>query len=214
MLVIGITGGVGAGKSRVLSTLEEHCNCRIILADDIGNKVKEPGQKCYAEIVRLLGNEILDEDLSINKIKMAQKIFADLGLLEAVNQIIHPAVEEYILNEMRLEREKKEIDVFFLEAALLIEAGYVPYLDELWYIFSKKDIRAKRLKESRGYSDEKIEQIMNSQLSEDKFREYADVVLDNSYDFGNTFIQLEAECIRLGLWKKEGEEIPCRQQKI
>ena len=65
MLVIGITGGVGAGKSSVLKALEEHCNCKMVLADDVGNKVKEPGQKCYSQIVDLLGNEILnDMDIS------------------------------------------------------------------------------------------------------------------------------------------------------
>ena len=202
MLVIGITGGVGAGKSRVLKTLEEHCNCKIVLADDVGNKVKEPGQKCYSQIVDLLGNEILNDDFTINKKKMAAKIFADSIVLEQVNEIIHPAVEEYILNEIHTEREKKKIDVLFLEAALLIEAGYVPYLDELWYIFSEKDVRIKRLKESRGYSEEKIQQIMNSQLSDIEFREHANVILDNSYDFKDTFIRIKAECMRLNIWTK------------
>ena len=101
-----------------------------------------------------------------------------------------------------MEREKEEIEVFFLEAALLIEAGYVPYLDELWYVFGEKEIRKKRLKESRGYSDEKIEQIMESQLSDEEFRTYASVVLDNSYDFEETFKQIKTECMRLGIWKK------------
>lgn len=201
MLVIGITGGVGAGKSSVLKALEEHCNCRLVLADDVGNKVKEPGQKCYRQIVRLLGEDILEEDLTINRIKMAAKIFADSEILEQVNAIIHPAVEEYILQEIESEREKQEIDVFFLEAALLIEAGYTKYLDELWYIFSEKNVRINRLKESRGYSDEKICQIMEKQLSDDVFREYADVILDNSNDFEDTFLQIKAECMRLGLWK-------------
>lgn len=201
MLVIGITGGVGAGKSSVLKTLEEHCNCKIVLADEVGNKVKEPGQKCYEQIIGLLGKDILDEDLKINKIKMAAKIFADANILEQVNKIIHPAVEEYILNDISMEKNKQEIDVFFLEAALLIEAGYLPHLDELWYIFSEKNVRIKRLKESRNYSDEKIQQIMASQLTDEEFKQYADVVLDNSHDFEQTFAQIKKQCVRLSLWK-------------
>ena len=201
MLVIGITGGVGAGKSLCLQTLKEHCNCKIVLADDVGNMVKEPGQKCYSQIVDLLGNDILQDNKTIDKIKMAQRIFADNQLLQRVNEIIHPAVEEYILNDIAKEREKGQIDVFFLEAALLIEAGYVPYLDELWYIYTEKSVRIKRLKESRFYSDEKIEQIMNQQLSDEEFRTYANFVLDNSHNFDTTFAQIKDKCKRMGLWK-------------
>ena len=202
MLVIGLTGGVGAGKSSVLKVLEEHCNCKIILADDVGNKVKEPGQSCYLKIVDLLGTDILNDDSTIDRVRMAEKIFADTKILEQVNHIIHPAVEDYISNSIQTEREKKKIDVFFLEAALLIEAGYIPYLDELWYIFSEKDVRIKRLKESRGYSDEKIGQIMTKQLSDQEFRKYADVVLDNSHEFPKTLEQIKTECLRLKIWKE------------
>ena len=201
MLVIGITGGVGAGKSSILKALEEHCNCKIVLADDVGNKVKEPGQKCYLQVVELLGKDILNDDLTINRMKMATKIFADAKILEQVNEIIHPAVEEYILQEIENERKKQEIDVFFLEAALLIEAGYTRYLDALWYIFSEKSVRIERLKTSRGYSDEKIRQIMEQQMSDEEFRRYADVTLDNSNEFEKTFLQIQTECIRLGIWK-------------
>jgi len=201
MLVIGITGGVGAGKSSILKALEEHCNCKIVLADDVGNKVKEPGQKCYLQVVELLGKDILNDDLTINRMKMATKIFADAKILEQVNEIIHPAVEEYILQEIENERKKQEIDVFFLEAALLIEAGYTRYLDALWYIFSEKSVRIERLKASRGYSDEKIRQIMEQQMSDEEFRKYADVTLDNSNEFEKTFLQIQTECVRLGIWK-------------
>ena len=201
MLVIGITSGVGAGKSSILKALEEHCNCKIVLADDVGNKVKEPGQKCYLQVVELLGKDILNDDLTINRMKMATKIFADAKILEQVNEIIHPAVEEYILQEIENERKKQEIDVFFLEAALLIEAGYTRYLDALWYIFSEKSVRIERLKASRGYSDEKIRQIMEQQMSDEEFRKYADVTLDNSNEFEKTFLQIQTECVRLGIWK-------------
>ena len=201
MLVIGITGGVGAGKSMCLQTLKEHCNCKILLADDVGNMVKEPGQKCYTQIVDLLGDDILQDNKCIDKTKMAERIFADHHLLNQVNEIIHPAVEEFILKDIVKEREKAQIDVFFLEAALLIEAGYVPYLDELWYIYTEKSVRIKRLKESRLYSDEKIEQIMNKQLSDEEFRKHADFVLDNSHNFETTFAQIENKCKCMGLWK-------------
>ena len=107
-----------------------------------GNIAKENGLK-YLEIFSC------DFDICLNQL-----------LLNKVNEIIHPAVEEYILNDIANERKAGNIDVFFLEAALLIEAGYVPYLDELWYIYTEKSVRIKRLKESRAYSDEKIEQIM------------------------------------------------------
>ena len=200
MLVIGITGGVGAGKSSVLKVLEEHCYCRMILADDVGNKVKEPGQHCYMDLVHLLGTEVLNEDGTINKIKMAERIFSDKDLLDRVNAIIHPAVEDYILGEIQKERELQKIDVFFLEAALLIEAGYVPHLDEVWYIYSNENVRRKRLKESRAYSDKKIDQIMKSQLSDEQFRQYASVVLDNSNSFEETFEQIKAACIEKNIW--------------
>lgn len=201
MLVVGITGGVGAGKTQVLQILKKHCRCRILLADDVGNKVKEPGQECYEKILRLLGNDILDSEGRIERFKMAEKIFAKKDLLERVNEIIHPAVKKYILNAIEEEKEKGEITVFFLEAALLIEAGYIPYLDELWYVYSAKDIREKRLKMNRGYSDEKMAQIMSSQLSDDEFRKHADVILDNSYELAQTLEQIRQECVRLHIWE-------------
>lgn len=203
MLVIGITGGVGAGKSRVLEALQTNCNCRIVQADEVGNKVKEPGQKCYEQIVELLGRDILDENTVINRGKMAEKIFSDRKLLEKVNEIIHPAVKEYILKEIKEEKKKGKIDVFFLEAALLIETGYVPFLDELWYIYSDRNVREERLRKSRGYTKEKIRQIMSKQLTEEEFEKYADVKLDNSYEFEHTLKQIKKECDRLHILKNE-----------
>ncbi len=180
MKVIGITGGVGAGKSEILSYIKKHYNCRILLADEAAHRVKEKGQPCYEKLVTLLSDEILDETGNINKVKMSEKIFSSRELLAEVNGIIHPAVKELILSAIQKERERMIHDFFFIEAALLIEEGYLDYVDEMWYIYAREEVRRKRLKESRGYSDEKINQIMSSQLKEADFRRYCSVVIDNS----------------------------------
>lgn len=190
MKFIGITGGVGAGKSFVLSCLEECCSCRIVLADDVGNEVKMPGQPCYEKIVALLGEDVLAQDGQIDRPKMAAKIFADADLLKQVNGIIHPAVKEYILKEVEKERKLGEKEFFFLEAALLIEDNYEPLLDEMWYIHADGEVRRARLRESRGYSDEKIDRIFASQLTEAVFREHCSVVIENNGDREETRRQI------------------------
>lgn len=178
--VIGVTGGVGSGKSAVLGLLREICNCKILMADDIANFLKLPGQSCYQPVVELLGETVLADDGTIDNRRMAALVFRDQTLLEQVNAIIHPAVKDYILQEMETEREKGEIDFLFLEAALLIEGGYRPILDELWYVYAGEETRIKRLMESRGYSEEKARGIIASQLSEEEYRAGCDWVLDNS----------------------------------
>ena len=196
MKLIGITGGVGAGKSLVLQLLQKLCRCRVLLADEAGNEVKLPGQPCYERLVELLGRQVLAPDGTIDRKKMAERIFADPALLEQVNGIIHPEVKRYILKQVEEERSKGEIDYFFLEAALLIECGYEAVVDELWYIHADPAVRRQRLMESRGYSDEKVRQIFDSQLSEEEFRTHCRVVIENNGDIRETERQLLAALSR------------------
>ncbi len=191
MKLIGITGGVGAGKSAILDYLQTHCNCRIELADLVAHKVKEPGEPCYEALVQLLGKEILLPGGEIDKGKMAEIIFSDKEKLKAVNALIHPAVKEYLLKAVEKERKKAQIDYFFIEAALLIEEGYEKIVDELWYIYTKKEIRVERLRKSRGYSEEKIANIMNGQLSEEEFRRHCAFVIDNNGSLEETYRQID-----------------------
>lgn len=193
MKVIGITGGVGSGKSALLSYIKGKYDCEIILADEAAHRVKEPGQPCYQRLVELLTDDILNEDGTISKKEMAAKIFGSDELLEKVNAIIHPAVKEMILQEItRLKREGSTC-FFFIEAALLIECGYLNIVDEMWYIYAREDIRRKRLKESRNYTDEKINAIMDSQLKEEEFRKYCKVVIDNSGSLEDSYEQIDRE---------------------
>lgn len=180
MRVIGITGGVGSGKTALLTYIQEHYNCRVILADEAAHKVKEPGQVCYDRLVSLLSGEVLAGDGTIDKQKMAARIFGSKELLGQVNDIIHPAVRDLIQQAIEEERGLKCHDFLFVEAALLIESGYLEILDEIWYIYAGEEIRRERLRASRGYSEEKMDSIMSSQLSEEEFRKYCSVVIDNS----------------------------------
>ena len=89
------------------------------------------------------------------------------------------------------EKERKKLDYLFIEAALLIENGYDKIVDELWYIYADVEVRRQRLKASRGYSDEKIDDILKGQLSDEEFRKYADFVIDNSGDENDTRRQID-----------------------
>ena len=190
MKIIGITGGVGSGKSRVLSYMEERFGAVICQADHVAWKLQKPGQICYKEIVKHFGNEILNEDGTINRRKLGEIVFNDNEQLLILNGFMHPAVKETIVETIQLEKEKGTA-YFVLEAALLLEEGYNQICDELWYIYTDKKTRRLRLKESREYSDEKIDAIMSSQLPEKTFREQGQIVIDNSGDFEDTCYQID-----------------------
>ena len=203
MRLIGITGGVGAGKSEILSYIRKHYKCRIYLADEVAHLVKRKGEKCYFKLVELLGEQVLEKESGeIDKKVMAAQIFADEKLLEEVNQIVHPAVRNYLEERIEEARQDEETEILFIEAALLIEAGYKELMDELWYIYADEEVRRKRLKENRGYSDEKISQIMESQLSEEEFRKECDFVIDNSGKIEDSYKQIQKKLEEF-TWLKE-----------
>lgn len=187
MRLIGITGGVGAGKSEVLRFIRQHYYCKIYLADEVAHKLQEPGEACYEKLTALLGEEVLSPDGSIDRGKMAARIFLDKDVLFKVNAIVHPAVREYLENAVKEAAEDGETELFFIEAALLIENGYNDFVDEMWYIHAGDEIRRKRLRISRGYDDSRISRIMESQLSEDEFRGSSDFILDNSGDLSEVY---------------------------
>lgn len=191
MRLIGITGGVGAGKSEVLDWLAAHYNCYVLKADEAAHKVREPGGACYERLTALLGNEVLLVDGTIDRKKMAERIFQDRELRKQVNDLIHPAVKDYILQKIAQKRQDGKTDYFFLEAALLIEEGYDKILDELWYIRADENVRRRRLKDSRGYSDEKIDHIFEAQLAEEEFAAHCSFIIDNSSDLEETYRQIK-----------------------
>lgn len=174
--VIGITGGAGCGKSEVLKIMKEDYQADVILADEVAKELQKPGGKSYARIVDCFGKDIILKDGTIDRRKLSKIVFADSKRLDQLNQIVHPDVRIEI--EKRIRESTNPLIV--LEAALLIECGYRDLCTEFWYIHSKESIRRIRLKESRGYSQEKIDSVLKNQLSEEEFIKNCDRVIENN----------------------------------
>ena len=193
MKVIGITGGVGAGKSEILKYLKEKYKAVVIEADKVGHLLMEPGGACYYSIVEKFGSSILNGDQTINRTKLGKVVFADEALLKELNKIIHPRVKSHIVSEIAKERAYHRTNYFVVEAALLIEDHYDVVCDELWYIHTEESVRAKRLKEARGYDDEKIASICANQKSPEEFRSACQVEIDNSGNLADTCRQIDEQ---------------------
>lgn len=225
-MVIGITGGIGCGKSTVLNILKEKYNAHIIDADKTAHRLMEYGTQVYDKIVTCFGREIIAEDLSIDRKRLGALVFNDSEKLACLNGIVHPAVKDDIIAEIKSMYQiqhysgnrqyydeniknkniyNKNINsaiyngnnpsseiIIAVEAALFIEAGYMDICDELWYIYTEKEIRIQRLTASRGYTREKAESIIANQLSDSEFRKHCHIVIDNGGSMENTEIQIAA----------------------
>lgn len=189
MKKVVITGGVGSGKSIVLGYLRDNVNCKVIRADDVAHKLMEPDEKCYRDIIDafrdydLLSDEKKNDVKAIpfDKEKLSKMIFSNEYNRDKLNSIVHPAVKEYILEDVKKEEDKGIIDYYFLEVALAIEEGYDKLFDETWYVYADKEIRIKRLEENRGYLEDKIMDIMKAQKSDEEYKNHATHIIINNH---------------------------------
>lgn len=197
--IIGITGGVGSGKSTVLDFLKEEYGAVIIKADDVGRAVMETGTACYGEIVSSFGQEVVRESGELDRELLAKRIFNNPADRELLDSIVHPAVKTDICRRIKELKTvyKDTTGLLVIEAALLIEENYDTICDELWFVYAPKRLRLKRLKKTRGYSRKKSLSIMKNQLSSYKMRRVCQLTIDNSKDFEYTISQLRKEYRRI-----------------
>ncbi len=181
MKVIGLTGGVGSGKSTVTEILKD-LGYQAVQTDAIGKDLMRPGEAGYREIVLFFGDSILQEDGQIDRNRLAKIIFHEPRKKSVVESIIHPLVKRRVIDAVTEARIQGDADFFFVESALLYEDHYETVCDEFWYVYAPESVRRQRLKASRGYSDEKIDSILKSQLSDKSFRSICTQVIDNSGD--------------------------------
>lgn len=177
MRVIGLTGGVGSGKSTVARIMKDEWGAVLLIADEIGHLAFMPQSETYHRIVAYFGEDILDKNQEINHALLAAEVFTDDEKRKALNAIVHPFVIAYIREQLATYRGTDAMVV--LESAILIESGCVPLCDEIWYVYVPEHIRRERLRRDRHYSDAKIDSIMEKQLPDENFRRVAGVVIDN-----------------------------------
>jgi len=178
MFVIGITGGVGSGKSLVAKFLSKKYNAKLLIADELGHVVIKPGTPGYDKVIDMFGKGILGRDGSINRKKLADIIFNDDNARSGLNSIIHPEVMLYIENYIN--SRKGQEGYIILETAIMYETGCDKLCDETWYIHVPADIRIKRLSGNRGYTEEKSRSIIAKQKPDSFFIERAGRIIENS----------------------------------
>ncbi len=191
MKFIGLTGGVGAGKTTVLKAMKQLWRVRILIADEIAHEQMEPGTPCYKRLREMFGSDdIWLRDGSIDRQGLARLLFSNDEKRKLLNGIVHPVVKQYILGEVEKERQMGNYDYVIVEAALLIEEHYDELCDELWYVYASEQTRKKRLMADRGYSAKKAEQIFAAQLPEAVYRQHCAVVIDNDRDMDHVLEQI------------------------
>ena len=183
--IIGVTGGVGAGKSEVLEILKQEYGANVILTDQVAKDLMEPGREGYRQVAAFLGGEILNPDGSINRPKMASVIFAQEEKRLGVNRLIHPLVWEEVLREIKESQNPLQV----VETALP-EKQFRDICHEIWYVYTSEENRARRLFVSRGYDREKTVQVMKNQLSDEEFRSICHRVIDNNGSIEDTREQI------------------------
>lgn len=177
MLVVGLTGGIGSGKSTFASLLAER-GAQVIDADAIGHDVLHPGRPAWESVVGQFGEEVLASgSMEIDRKRLAHVVFGDKDQLAALNAIVHPAILGGIADE--LDRLRSSDAIVVIDAALIIETGLDKSVDVLIAVTSQRDVRTERLRHSRGMSPEQTRARMDVQLEPEELARRADIVVMN-----------------------------------
>lgn len=175
MVVIGLTGGSGSGKSTVAS-LMAHRGIKIIDADKISHDVVKKGEKALEEIVERYGKDILLKNGELDRKKLAAIVFSDKDELRVLNKITHKYISEIIKAEVA----KNDTDICVIDAPVLKESGLDKICDYIIAVTADKDIRIKRITERDGISEKEAKDRIASQMSDELYSENADFIIDNS----------------------------------
>ena len=198
MKVIGLTGGIGSGKSTAAQILTEF-GAKVIDADKVAHEVFNPGTEGLQKVVETFGEGVLNTEGEIDRKKLGEIVFNNPTALSTLNEIIHPRA--YELTRSRLEEFRKQgVEVVVLEVILLVEAGWDHLADEIWVTVAMEDTVVKRLQASRGLTKEEILTRIHAQTPNEERIKYADVVIENDGSYEELKKKLS------GLWSRVEEK--------
>jgi len=178
MLIVGLTGGVASGKTTVSQVLKKE-GAHIIDADQIARELVQPHGPAWNELVRTFGEEILQGDGSIDRKKLADRVFVDPNQRKLLNQILHPLITEEMDRRTREIGQKNPEAIVVIDAPLLIEVGYHRRADKVMVVVSTQAEQIERLKVRDGINSEEALRILSSQMPVEEKVKLADFVIRN-----------------------------------
>ncbi len=194
MKVIGLTGGIGSGKSTVSKFLA-HLGAVVIDADKVGHEVFKPGTKAWQEVVDAFGQGIISADGTIDRRKLGEIVFSNPGARAKLNQVMHPLIYKQVKSRME-EYGRKGAAIIIVEAPLLLEVGWKSLVDEVWVTSASEATVIKRLKEQKRLSETQSLARIRAQLTDEERIRQADVVIDTNCALDELKERVEA------LWRK------------
>jgi dephospho-CoA kinase len=188
--VIGLTGGIGAGKSTVTQLLQD-LGAAVIDADKVGHQIYLPDLPAWREIVEAFGTEVLNADRTIDRQALGKVVFATPEALRTLNRIVHPKMFDRMAELIAELRARGGMKAIVVEAAVLIEANWQPLVDQVWVVVASEAVVIERLAKQRSLSPEQVRTRIAAQLSNDERLKHAHVVIrnDGSLDHMRTAVQ-------------------------
>ena len=195
-MIIGLTGGIASGKSTAAAYLGEK-GASVIDADKLGHQAYEPDTDAFAQVVAAFGPEVVGADGQIDRKVLGGKVFGDPAALDRLTGIIWPEIGRLALAEFEVARAAQPDAPIVLEAAVMLEAGWEPMVDEVWVVIVEPDTAVARATARDGVEEEAVRKRIAAQLSNDERRAKADIVIDNSRDEAALLAQLDAQWKRI-----------------
>lgn len=187
-LTIGLMGNSGCGKSTVSAYLKQK-GAFIIDADEIAHRLMKPGERSYNGIIKQFGNDILNDDMTINRKKLGDIVFNDKKSLEKLNEISHNAIVSEILRLKENELKSGRADFIVIDAPLLTETGLNRACDRVWLVYADYEKRIERIIKRDGITAQKAEERLKNQTAMNELEKFADEIIDNSNDNNSELLE-------------------------